>query len=156
MASDAILEVERDPEEGLVVTIDEGEEASLQIPPACAGCLGPATKHLPPKGLSWPEFPYCDECVPPLPEEEARQKGRMLPWLPRLFGFLGMFAADVLRPSGKAVRLLLSESGTVRLAFQNQEYASRFVTCNGAHVPSDKETADPGEPRDERTVWDER
>jgi len=135
MAGDVILEVERDPEEGWVVTLDEGAD-SVDVPPFCCACLGEATKRLPPKGLSWPKFPYCDACVPPVAEEKQagrRQVRRLLPWL---LGFAGIFMSEALRTSGKSVRLLLSEGGTLRLAFDNDEYARRFVEGNGGLLPS--------------------
>ena len=137
MAGDVIREVQPDTREGFVVVVEEGAD-NVRIPPECAGCLGKATKHLPSKGMSWPEFPYCDECVPPLSEKEARMTDPRSSWLYWLGGLLGrMFVTDVRGPRGTAVRFLLSESGTVRLAFENEEYARLFVAANGGEPPSE-------------------
>jgi len=140
MAGDVIREVENDPNEGVVVTVEESAE-NVDVPALCAGCLGEATKRLPAIGVNWLEFPYCDACVPPrtteaeLKEEEA---WRLLAFLPFGGGGLVDMAAEDLRGlRGNAVKLLLSESGTVRLAFKNEEYARLFVKANGAEMPQE-------------------
>ena len=142
MSGDVIREVENDPKEGVVVTLEEGA-ASIDVPPPCAGCLGEATRRLPSIGVSWPEFPYCDACVPPRADEaERRETVRDLPLLRFLFfGFIGilswMFVKDVAGPRGNAVKLMHSDGGTLRLAFKNDEYARLFVEANGAEMPQD-------------------
>ena len=65
MEDDVIREVEMDPREGVVVTVEESAE-SVNIPPPCARCLGEATKHFPATGVRL-EFPYCDACLAPRP-----------------------------------------------------------------------------------------
>jgi hypothetical protein len=142
MADDVIVEVENDPQEGVVVTVNEGAEG-VDIPAPCAGCLGEATKRLSPTGVSWLEFPYCDACVRPLSDAATRKmKSRALIILVVLtlmffvslwFAILGLLVfADVGGQRGKAVKMLHSEGGTVRLAFKNKEYARLFVEANGA------------------------
>lgn len=128
MDAGAIREVERDPKEGIVVTIERGAD-HVDIPEVCAICLGQATQHLPAKGVNWLEFPYCDECAPePKPAF----------WiLRRRGGLLGMAAKDLGGARGKAVRLLLGPSDTTRLAFANEDYARRFVEANGAELPDE-------------------
>ena len=136
MSGDVIREVENDPKEGVVVTVEEGV-ASIDVPPPCAACLGEATRRLPSIGVNWPEFPYCDACVPPRAGEAAREK-KLLRFSFFGFGILGwMFAKDVAGPRGNAVKLMLSEGGTLRLAFKNDEYARLFVEANGAEMPQD-------------------
>ena len=130
MASDVILEVEKDPKEGVVVTIDEGADGA-DVPPPCAGCLGEATRCLPPIGVNWLEFPYCDTCVPRPADEAGWRPPTLVP-----FGILGrMVVDDIGGPRGNAVKLLLSDGGTLRLAFKNDEYARLFVEANGAEMP---------------------
>ncbi|MHC4341435.1 MAG: hypothetical protein ACYSX0_14635 [Planctomycetota bacterium] len=141
MTGDVILEVENDPKEGVVVTVEEGVE-SVDVPPPCAGCLGEATKRLPVRGVTWLEFPYCDTCVPPRADEAAR-KERAGAW--RLvaslcFGWLGrQVVEDLGGLRGNAVKFLLSESGTIRIAFQSEEYARLFVKSNGAEMPPERD-----------------
>jgi len=139
MPGDVIREVEKDPQEGVVVTVDEAAER-VDVPPPCAVCLGEATRRLPAKGVNWPEFPYCDACVPPRANEAGRKETargwRLLAFL--CFGWLGRLAVqDLSGPRGNAVKLLLSEGGTLRLAFKNDEYARLFVEANGAEMPQE-------------------
>lgn len=145
MATSAILGVERDPKEGVVVTIDEGAER-IEIPAPCAGCMGEATKRLPISGANWLEFPYGDACVRPRSDEAARKaKSRVLIILVVLIlmffvslwlAVLGLLAfVDLSGQRGRAVKMLHSESGTVRLAFKNKVYARLFVEANGAEMP---------------------
>jgi len=143
MTGDQIREVEDDPREGVVVTIEE-DAVDVAIPAPCAGCLGEATKRLPSVGVNWLEFPYCDTCVPPRRGEPAPERAKRKPPLfSGLFAriFLGplipTIAEDVGGPRGNAVKLLLSAGGTVRLGFKNREYARLFVEANGARMPEE-------------------
>jgi hypothetical protein len=147
MADDVIREVERDPREGVVVVVEEDAD-SVEVPPPCAACLGEATKRLPAIGVNWLELPYCDTCVPPRAGVDKRKATmRALVLLVAVvlalfvswwFAILAVLALiDLGGPRGDAVKLLLSESGTMRLAFKNEEYARLFVEANGAELPKE-------------------
>ena len=139
MTGDVIREVEGDPQEGVVVTLEEGVD-NVHVPPPCAMCLGEATRRLPAKGVNWPELPYCDACVPPRANEAGREETMRSVGLFAfyLFGWLGrLVVKDLSGPRGNAVKLLISEGGTVRLAFKNDEYARLFVEANGAEMPQE-------------------
>ena len=136
-----IREVETDTDGRVLVTVEEPADRAI-IPPRCAGCLGEPTKRLPVVGAHL-EFPYCDECVPPRAGEDKRRAlahavgllvvillGLFVSWLFLILGFLAL-AALRQRSRGRAVKLLVSESGTVRLAFMHAEYAREFVEANG-------------------------
>lgn len=145
--ADVIREVEMDPEGGVVVTIEEGAD-HVEVPPPCAGCLGEPTKRLPPPGLSWIQLPYCDACVPPVSRRSARKAmwrtGVIAVVLPLMLfvslwlGVLGLLIFfDLHGPRGTAVKLLHSESGSLRLAFRNDGYARLFVEANGGEMLPD-------------------
>ena len=147
MTDDVIREVERDPKEGVVVTVEEAAE-SVEVPPPCAVCLGEATRRLPAQGVNWLEFPYCDACARPRADgakRKATSKVLMLLVVAVLMIFVSLWLAvlglvvlmDLGGPRGQAVKLLLSEGGTVRLAFKNDEYARLFVEANGAEMPQE-------------------
>ena len=134
MQDDVIREVENDPKEGVVVTVERSAE-SVNIPPPCALCLGKATTRLPSAGVNWLEFPYCDECAPRKRDGDRPSRGFL--WF-LVFGWLGsVIHRDLGGPRGKAVKLLLGPSDATRLAFLNDEYARLFVEANGAEMPSE-------------------
>lgn len=146
MADGAIREVERDPKEGLVVTVEEAAEHA-EIPAPCAQCLSDATKRLQVVGVRWLEFPYCDACVPPVANLGARRatfRAVVLLVVVFLVLFVSIWFAVLALlilsdigagPRGKAVTLLLSQTGALRLRFQNEDYARLFVEENGAGMP---------------------
>ncbi|MHC4341143.1 MAG: hypothetical protein ACYSX0_13145 [Planctomycetota bacterium] len=143
-----IREVETDSNGRVVVTIEETAE-NVTIPPRCAECLGEPTKRLPIPGVAWLEFPYCDECVAPRtkakPGTVMTRTGILAAaallalfvslWL----GILGFLVLTTFRHGrgGSAVRLAISESGTVRLEFENEEYARSFVEANESEHNTD-------------------
>lgn len=135
MTGDAIREVERDPKEGVIVTVERSAEG-VDIPSPCALCLGKATTRLPSAGVNWLEFPYCDECAPRKRDGDRPSHGRLWSFVFGRLGALGaMMRQDLGGPRGKAVKLLLGPSDTTRLAFENDEYARLFVEANGAELP---------------------
>ena len=136
-----IREVETDTDGRVLVTVEEPVDRAI-IPQRCAGCLGEPTKALAVVGTRL-EFPYCDECVPRRPWEDQRRAvqhaagllvvvalGYFVSWLFLILGFL-VLAALSQRSGERTVKLLVSESGTVRLAFAHAEYAREFVEANG-------------------------
>jgi hypothetical protein len=153
MEDEVIREVETDSKGRVLVTIEETAE-DVAIPPRCAGCLGEPTMRLPIVGVDWLDFPYCEECEAPRPKQFSPRTvaptvsllaivvlALIVSWWILI---LGLLVLPTLRrgSGGRAVTLLVSESGTVRLAFQNEEYARLFVEAN---EPPESEP-DPAQP----------
>jgi len=146
MSDELIREVERDPDEGIVVTI-ENEVDDLEVPQPCAACLGDATRRYPVFGMNWLEIPYCEKCVAPRTGKSLRRAIRMtvivvVAVLLALFATWWFFLLALLlladlrgSPRGDAVKLLHSPSGTYRVGFKNEDYARLFVEANGVAMP---------------------
>ena len=146
MEETVIRDVETDPKGRTLVTIEETAE-TVSIPPRCAGCLKEPTKRRAIPGYDWLAFPWCDACVAPRTGSEA---GRTMTRVGLLvlavalamfvslwLGVLGLLILFTFRKpaGGKAVQLMVSESDTVRLAFENQEYARLLVEANQPGEP---------------------